>query len=302
MLGGNTYTFDIVLTNIVIPTMTADMNIVVLPGLGSYGDEVLSTGKQSATLHLTGNLSAYGLEFKGPYYYNGREIKDNKLYVSTSSFKYPYFNITALNVDDSSFDIDAIKDAVRSGLKFRGVTSGSVKDATGTEIYSGSYRESIIKTELEYSSGGGGAYVELLTNWLGNYEGKASDPQYTVYIDNSGPTGEVHAVTSETSTLYQTTLGSTTYDIVARKDIKLDVGGVSDAGSGIYRIHVFNESTSLWETREILSNRYVDWTLSNTNATQQIKYYLEDNSGNITGSQTTPIILNVMYNGRSSYK
>lgn len=314
-IGGNTYTFEIVLTNIVIPTMTADINVVILPGLGSYGDELISTGKQSATLHLTGNLTAYGLEIKGPYYHNGREIKNKILYVNPGNSIYPYFNIVCRNID-SSYDIATIEDAIKNptptipakGLKFSNVI-GSVETVSGSDPNFGGYRESTVKTEVKYTSAGGNAFVELLDNWLGSYKGATLKdppyPPYTVDMDTTAPGGQIHAMTDTSSIIpCQTTVGPITYDVISKQNIKIYVGNISDiesgvTRSGVYQIHLRNGTSGSWETREITDDTdFVDWSLTNTDPMQEINYTLEDNAGNISAVYT----LNIMYNERSKYR
>lgn len=284
-------------------TATANINIIVLPGLGSWTDQIISTGKQSATLHLTGDLSSYGIEIHGPYYYNEKPITASTLYVSTTSGKFPYFNIICRNID-SFFTISSIADAIihtTNGLKFINVTSANAiyDSADNIDITAGGYRLSTVKTKIEYISGGSNADVELQDAWLSSYNGVRVDdlPEpYQVTIDNNSPTGTIKAATEETGGF--TTVGSSY--VVAKQNIKIYVGDIQDTGSGVYQIHIKNESTGSWETREIISsNRFVDWRLPNTNTTQQITYKLEDNAGNIT---TVEQYLNIIYNERSNYR
>lgn len=195
-LANGDYKVDIKLEIINLPMATTDIVIRVLPGLGTYKNKHISTGKQSETFCFTGDETIYDLKIEGPYYHNGRSydyLGNDIFYIRNINLPYyfsnkePYFEIKYQNISE---DATTVENAIKTNLEFN-VAPGEVESASDDRTNNGIYNYGIIKTKIHFeNTKNDDCFTKLPTGWLNSHEGNQSS-MYKVAIDNTSPSGYI---------------------------------------------------------------------------------------------------------------
>lgn len=300
-IGTNDYKVAITMKILDLPTATTDVVIRVLPGLGTYENKHISTGKESEVFCFTGDETVYDLKIEGPYYHNGRlynYASNDTFYVYKNSSPYhytgtnmePYFEIKYQNILE---DQPVVESAILTQLTFNGAT-GAVESAVDNRVSVGAYNRGTITAKVHFTNeNSGDCYVKLPTGWLPGltgYDYSDINKYYKIAKDTEVPTGEIK-VYKNINVHHQ--IPGTNTDVVNSTSVQINVENLTDNKSGIYKIWLSNDNSddiSDYTGRDINPNtKFVDWTLKNT--TQDILYYkVEDNVGNITAKEERSIL------------